>query len=190
MRTTTSGIIETVKDKIIAAIVGTGDIFQATTDTVAQILAAANKDTKLGMSVSDVIADVSSGAVRGAVQVGADVGYAAKGIMMGMLRGTKETGTAVLETISRTSNAAIRDTAALGGDLEAAATGLVVGAIEGTTQMGVSVEEAGAAAADGALKGAGQVGSTAVDTVRKAVIKPLSRVNVALKKPEMVASES
>ena len=43
---------------------------------------------------------------------------------------------------------------------------------------------------DNALKRAGQVGSTAVDTVRKAVIKQLSGVKVALKEPEIVVSES
>jgi hypothetical protein len=183
---TNSGIIETVKNNIVAAIVGTGDIVQATVDTVARVLAATIKDTgKVGTSVTDVIADVASGAVRGAVQVGADLGHATKGIMVGVLHGTKETGAAVLDTISHTSHAAIRDTAALGGDLEAAATGLVIGAIEGAKKMGVSAEDAAAAAADGALKAAGQVGSTAVETVRKAVTKPVNGVKVALKEPEI-----
>jgi hypothetical protein len=184
MKTTNSGIIETVKNNIVAAIVGTGDIVQAMVDTITQILATTIKDTgKVG--TSDVIADVASGAVRGAVQVGADLGHAAKGIMVGVLHGTKETGVAVLDTISHTSHAAIRDTAALGGDLEAAATGLVIGAIEGAKKMGVSAEDAAAAAADGALKAAGQVGSTAVETVRKAVIKPANGVKVVLKEPEI-----
>jgi hypothetical protein len=186
MKTTNSGIIETVKNNIVAAIVGTGDIVQAMVDTVARVLALTIKDTgKVGTSVTDVIADVASGAVRGAVQVGADLGHATKGIMVGVLHGTKETGVAVLDTISHTSHAAIRDTAALGGDLEAAATGLVIGAIEGAKKMGVSAEDAAAAAADGALKAAGQVGSTAVETVRKAVIKPVNGVKVALKEPEI-----
>ena len=186
MKTPNSGIIETVKNNIVAAIVGTGDIVQAMVDTVAQILAVTIKDTgKVGTSVTDVIADVTSGAVRGAVQVGADLGHAAKGIMVGVLHGTKETGAAVLDTISHTSHAAILDTAALGGDLEAAATGLVIGAIEGAKKMGVSAEDAAAAAANGALKAAGQVGSTAVETVRKAVTKPVNGVMVELSKPEI-----
>jgi hypothetical protein len=184
MKTANSGIIETVKNDIIAAIMGTGDIVQATVDTVAQILATTIKDTgKVGTAVTDVIADVASGAIRGAVQVGADLGHAAKGIMVGVLRGTEETG-AVLDTISHTSHAAILDTAALGGDLEAAATGLVEGAIEGAKKMGISAVEAAAAAAKGAMKAAGQVGSTAVETVRRAVTRPVDGVTVALKKPE------
>jgi hypothetical protein len=185
MKTANSGIIETVKNDIIAAIMGTGDIVQATVDTVAQILATTIKDTgKVGTAVTDVIADVASGAIRGAVQVGADLGHATKGIMVGVLHGTKETGAAVLDTISRTSHAAILDTAALGGDIEAAATGLVDGAIEGAKKMGISAEEAAAAAAKGAMKAAGQVGSTAVETVRRAVTRPVNGVTVALKKPE------
>ena len=93
MKTTHSEMIETVKDKIVAAIKGTGNIVQATMDTVTQILATTIKDTgKVGTSVTDVIANVASGAIRGAVQVGADLGHAAKGIMLGVLRGTKARG--------------------------------------------------------------------------------------------------
>ena len=186
MKTTHSGMIETVKDQIVAAIKGTGNIVQATVDSVTQILATTIKDTgKVGTSVTDVIANVASGAIRGAVQVGADLGHAAKGIMLGVLRGTKQAGTAVLDTISHTAHVAIRDTAEVGGDVGAAATGLVEGAIEGAKELGVSAEDAAAAAADGALKAAGEVGSTAVDAVRKAVTKPIKGVKVVLKEPEM-----
>jgi hypothetical protein len=100
----------------------------------------------------------------------------------------KETGAAILNTISRTSDAAIRDTAALGGDLAAAATGLVKGAIESAKKMGINTEEAAASAADGALKVAVQVGATAVETVRKAVTRPVNGVKAELKKPEMPTS--
>jgi hypothetical protein len=88
--------------------------------------------------------------------------------------GTKDAGAAILDTINHTSHAAIQDTAALGGDLEATATGLVEGAIESAKKMGINTEEAAAAAADGALKAAVQVGSTAVETVRKAVTRPVN----------------
>jgi len=47
-------MIETLKDKIVAAIKGTGNIVQATVDTVTQILATTIKDAgKLGTSVTD-----------------------------------------------------------------------------------------------------------------------------------------
>jgi hypothetical protein len=45
-------------------------------------------------------------------------------------------------------------------------------------------------AADGALKAAGQVGSTAVEAVRKAVTKPVNGVKVVLKEPEMASSKT
>jgi hypothetical protein len=119
------------------------------------------------------------------VQVGADLGHAAKGIMVGVLRGTKEAGTEVMATISHTAHVTIRDTAAVGGDLEAAATGLVEGAITGAKELGVSAEDAASAAADGALKAAGKVGSTAVETVRKAVTKTAHGAKVVLKQPKV-----
>ena len=79
-----SDMIETVKDKIVAAIKGTGNVVQATVDSVAQILATTIKDTgKVGTSVTDVIADVASGAIRGAVQVGADLGMPPRGSCLG-----------------------------------------------------------------------------------------------------------
>ncbi len=56
--------------------------------------------------------------------------------------------------------------------------------------MGVSAEDAAAAAADGALKAAGKVGSTAVETVRKAVTKPINGVKVVLKEPELAKCQN
>ena len=110
--------------------------------------------------------------------------------MLGVLRGSKQGGTAVLDTISHTAHVAIRDTAEVGGDVGAAATGLVEGAIEGAKEMGVSAEDAAAAAADGALKAAGRVGSTAVQAVRKALAKPINGVKVVLKEPKMAVSKN
>jgi len=110
--------------------------------------------------------------------------------MLGVLRGSKDAGTAVLDTIGHTAHVAVRETAAIGGDVGATATGLVAGAIEGAKELGVSAEHAAAAAADGALKAAGEVGSTAVDTVRKAVTKPASGAKVVLKEPAMAVSEN
>ena len=69
---------------------------------------------------------------------------------------------------------------------KAAVTGLVAGAIVGAKELGVSAKDAAAAAAaDGALKAAGQVGATAVESVRKAVSKPINGVKVVLKEPRL-----
>jgi hypothetical protein len=51
--------------------------------------------------------------------------------------------------------------------------------------LGVSAEDAASAAADGALKAAGKVGSTAVETVRKAVTKTAHGAKVVLKQPKV-----
>jgi hypothetical protein len=180
-----SGTIEVVKNAIVAAITGTRDVVQATVSTITQTLAGRIHDSgQAGTSVTDAIADVARGAVRATVQVGADMGHAAQGIMLGVLRGTKEARAEVTSTISHTAHVAIRDTAAAGGDLEVAATGLVRGAIAGAKELGVSAEDAAAAAASGALKAAGEVGSTALQTVRKAVSKPIAGVKLAPKEPE------
>jgi hypothetical protein len=179
--------IKAVKDAIVAAIKGTDDIVGAVVNTTTQTLATSIKDTgKVGTSVTDAIADVASGAVLGTVAVGADLGHAAKGIMVGVMRCTKEAGAEVMDTISHTAQVASRDAAVVGGDLEAAATGLVQGAVAGAKELGVSAEDAAAAAASGALKGAGEVSSTALTTVRKAFTTTIHGVKVLAKEPEAV----
>ena len=182
-----SGTIETVKNAVVAAIKGTSDVVQATVNTITQTLATTIKDTgQAGTSVTDAVADVARGAVRATVEAGADLGHTAQGIMLGVLRGTKRAGSEVMDTISHTAHVAIRDTALVGGDLEVAATGLVRGAIAGAKELGVSAQGAAAAAASGALKAAGEVGSTALQTVRKAVTKPMNGVKVAPRERETV----
>ena len=181
--------IETVRQKIVVAINETDIVVQATVDTVTQILVTAFKD--LGpesASLNDVIADVASGVIGGAVQAGADLTQAATGLMLGVLRGPKEVGGSVLHRISHTSQVAVRETAAIGGDFEAVATGLVAGAIEGARKMGVSRAEAAAAAADGALKAANSLGSQIFETVQNAVTQSMHGIKVVMKKPELAVS--
>ena len=179
---THSEIIETVKDRILAAVKGTGDIAQATVDTITQTLATAIRAPgRVDPAVTAALGDVASGAVHGAAEVGGDLGQPTRGIMLGVLRGSQGEGVQLLDTIRHTAHVAIWDTADVVGDLEAAATGLVAGAIDGAKELGIAIEQAAAAAADGALKAAGQVGSPAVSAVRKAVTKPINGVKVALK---------
>ena len=154
MKTINSGLIEVVRDQII-------DAWNTSLAT-----------GKVGTSLTDIIADVAGSAVRGAVQFGISLRRVARGTMIGVLSGIQDMGAAPLDSICHTSHAAIRSAVAVGGDLAAATSGLMEGAIEGAKKMGLSADEAEAAAADGALKAAGQVSSTAVGTVRKAVTKP------------------
>ena len=134
---------------------------------------------------NDVIADVASGVISGAVQVGGDLTQAATGLMLGVLRGPQEVGGSVLHRISHTSHVAVRETAALGGALESIATGLVLGAIEGARKMGVGRAEAAAAAADGALKAAHSLGSPTFESVQNAVTQSMHGIKVVMKKPEL-----
>lgn len=177
--------IETVRQKIVLAINETDIVVQATVDTVTGILLTVKNSGPQSASQSDVIADIASGVIGGAVQAGADLTQAATGLMLGVLRGPKEVGGSVLHRISHTSQVAVRETAAIGGDFEAVATGLVAGAIEGATKTGVSRAEAAAAAADGALKAAHILGSPAFETVQNAVTQSMHGVKVVMKRPEL-----
>ena len=178
-----AGTIEAVREKLVVAINETDIVVQATVDTVTQILLTV-KETGAA-SLNDVIADVASGVICGAVQVGADLTQAATGLMLGVLRGPTEFSGSILHRISHTSQIAVRETAALAGDFEGVARGLVVGAIEGARKMGVSRAEAAAAAADGALKAAHSLGSPAFETVQNAVTQSMHGVKVVMKKPEL-----
>ena len=180
--------IETVRQKIVLAINETDIVVQATVDTVTGILLTLKDSGTESASQNDVIADVASGVICGAVQVGADLTQAATGLMLGVLRGPTEAGTSALHIISHTAQVTIRETKAIGGDLEAVATGLVLGAIEGARKMGVSRAEAAAAAADGALKAAHSLGSQIFETVQNAVTKSMHGIKVVMKKTKLAVS--
>lgn len=184
MAVQSTGLVESVKNDIIGAVKGTGDIAKATVDTVSNTLSTTLKDTgKVGASATGAIADVAGGAIRGASHVGAHLGTAAKGTVIGVLRGTRHVGDQAIDTIGHTAGSVIEHTAAVGGDLGHAATGLVEGAIHSAKGISVSGENAASAAAHGALKAADKVGSTAVETVRHAVTQTISGVKVVLKEP-------
>ena len=180
--------IETVRQKIVAAINETDIVVQATVDTVTGILLTVKDSGAESASPNELIADIASGVIGGAVQAGADLTQAATGLMRGVLRGPQEVGGSVLHRISHTSQVAVRETAAIGGDLEAVATGLVLGAIEGARKMGVSRAEAAAAAADGALKAANSLGSQIFETVQNAVTQSMHGIKVVMKKPKLAVS--
>jgi hypothetical protein len=157
-----------VKNGVVGAVKGTGDIAKVTADTVSSTLSTTFKDAgKVGVSATEAIGHVAGGAIQGAAQVGAHLGDAAKGTLTGVLRGTKHVGTEAMDTIGHTAGAVIHHTAAVGGKLEHAATGLVEGAILSAKGIGVSAEDATSTAAQG-REAADKVGSTAVDTVRHA----------------------
>jgi len=138
-----SGMIESVKHDIVTAIVGAGDVAQATVDTVTKTLTRTVKDAgKTGVSVTDTTATVAKGVIHGATGVGAHVGHAAKGTVIGVLRATKQTGAEAIDTIGHTASTLIHSTSEVGGELGHAATGAVEGAISVARQAGVKAEDA------------------------------------------------
>jgi len=182
------GLMEKATTQIVAALTGPADSAPAPAEIVTEILATALKDPgPTVVSVAAAIDDVASGAVRGALQVAGDLYQTATGIMIGVMRGTKLTGTESLESIIHTAQVTIRETIAGGGDLAAATTGLIDGAITGAMAAGISAADAAMAAADGALKAAGQAGADTADLVHQAVTKVAQHVEVVLNHQKMAA---
>lgn len=163
-------IFDSVKDGVVGAIRGVGDVAEAVVDTVSGTLVSALKGVR---AITDealgLIFDTVSGAVKGVAEVGGDVGIASKNAVLGVIRGTKEVATGSTEAISASAEAAVKAVGDVGGDVASAAKGAVEGAIEGAKEIGLKAEDAAAAAASGAVKGAGKVSTTAVEQVRNVV---------------------
>lgn len=96
--------------------------------------------------------------------------------MIGVLRGTQETGSQAFETIGATAGSVIKQTFEVGGDLAKAARGAVDGAIAGAKELSLDATEAASAAANGALKAAGDIGSGAAKEVRDALTGTIAGV--------------
>lgn len=88
----------------------------------------------MGVSLVEAISDVSRGAIRDVSDVGADVGTAAKGAVICILRGTKEASVERLDAIRTTAGRVIRGIAAVGGDLGDAANCAVQGPVNGAKE--------------------------------------------------------
>ena len=183
-----AGMMEKAKDQIIAANSDSADIASVTVKTVTEILDTTLKDTGKGVvSVAAAIDDVASGAIHGAIHTATDLEQTAKGIMIGVLRGTRVASAEPISTILHTVEVTMRDIAAAGGNLVTAATGLIDGAIAGAAEIGVSAEDAAMAAADGALKAASQAGADTADLVHQAVTKAAQHVQQVLHNQKMAA---
>src|SRR5882672_10968878 len=90
-----AGPIETLKDGIVHAIEGTGDVTGAVVGTISKTVAKTIEDLGgVATSLMHATAEVVQGAVEAVMDVGGDRGAAAKGIVIGVLRGSKEAGVA------------------------------------------------------------------------------------------------
>ena len=177
-------IAEAVRRKILSAVMGKTDVTRAIADTLRQALSdllGPRGHTSLEASV--IIATATSGAVWGAIESGCDVRPVTRGLMVGVLGGTRLVGSEVSDSIARTAQVAMTATAKAGRDVEDAATGLIEGAIEGANEIGISVEDAAGAAALGALNAAGDVRSSAYQRILATVTKTIGGVSVIPKEP-------
>ncbi len=179
-----SGMIETAKRGVITAIKETGDVAQAAVDTVTDTLGTTVEDAgKTGSLVVGAGGNVAKAVIHGAADLGAHVGDAARGTVIGMLRVSKHIGAEAIDTVGYTAYALIHGTAEVGGELGRAAKGAVEGAISAAKEVGISAEAAAAAAAHGALQAADTIGADALNSVRNALKETISGVKVVLKAP-------
>jgi len=159
------------------------DVFTVIADTVSGAVTDAVKAAgNVGTSVVDSISEVARGALA-SIDARRDLSPAAKGIVVGVLRGTRETGPAALRTISHTARIVVLHSARLGADLARATQGLVQGAIQGARELGLDTVQAASAATQAAVEAAEEVGSVAVEKVRHALKGTLDGVKVVLKEP-------
>jgi len=117
--------------------------------------------------------------------MGGDLGDAAKGITVGILRGTRETGEEALKTVAQTARTVIHQTSKLGGDLGSAAKGVVQGAIHMAKDLGLDSSKAASSAAESAMNAAEDVGSVAAEKVRIALTGTIDGIKLVLQAPLM-----
>jgi hypothetical protein len=157
-----STMVQTARGDIIAAIKRCSDVSRATADAVADLSSAPRYPEPDDLLSSHAI---TNGAVKGAVEAGADLFNFAEGLMRGAVDGAVQNGREPIETIKSTASVAIQTVAALAGDLDGATRGLVSGAVKAAALLAIDADKAAAAVGAGALCGAGHAGSRAVETV-------------------------
>ena len=124
-----SGMIESAKRGTITAIKETGDVVQAAVDIVTNTLGTTVKEAgKTGALVVGAGGNVAKAVIHGATDIGAHVGHAAKGTVIGMLRVSQHIGAEAIDTVGYTAYALIHGTAEVGGELGRVARGAVEGA--------------------------------------------------------------
>jgi hypothetical protein len=130
--------------------------------------------------------EAAQGAIQAVLDVGGDLGAAARGVVIGVVRGTRagvfDAGSVSgFDAIRHSSESVVRSAARLAGDLAAAARGAVEGAIQGAREANLDTKEAATAAARGALLAAGELGPTAGERVRLALSEPIEGLRVTLR---------
>ena len=145
----------TLRERLGRVIRSTGEIFESTARSVADAVE------------HDGPAKAARGAFQAAVEVGKDVGQAAKEIAVRLVRGSK--GKSALEAVRRGARSVVGDTLRMGGDAARAASGFAKGVLLGAKELGVDAAKATAAAAMGALEAAQEGGAHVAERVRQAM---------------------
>ena len=129
--------------------------------------------------------EAAQGAIQAVLDVGGDLGAAARGVVIGVVRGTRgvafDSGNTGFDAIRHSAESVVRSAARLSGDLATAARGAVEGAIHGAREANLDTKEAATAAAHGALLAAGELGPTAGERVRFALSEPIEGLRVTLR---------
>ncbi|HLY75062.1 MAG TPA: hypothetical protein VKU80_13155 [Planctomycetota bacterium] len=174
-----------IRDGMAQALRGAGGIFTESSEAVARAVTAAIHEAGMaGDAAANRIAEVIKSAVGGIDSTEEDSAAAIKGICVGVLRGTRESGAAASRTIVRTSGTVIRETLRRGGDVAHATRGLVRGAVHGAKELGLDASEAASSAASAALDAAEESGAAAAERVRAAVEDTVDGFRVILRRKD------
>ena len=84
--------------------------------------------------------DAVAGPIHAAHQAGAELGLAAKGAVIGTIKGVGEVTTVSVGVVSDTIRAAIKGTGKIGGDVNKGARSATEGALETTKSVGLKLE--------------------------------------------------
>jgi len=94
------GMIETVKDKTVAATEGTGHVIEKVVDTTAKILTTTVKDTtKVGGAVGTAATGLVTEVIKDTKEVVVGTEHATAAVVGGAVKATGEVGTAVVDTV-------------------------------------------------------------------------------------------
>lgn len=171
--------IEVIKAKVIQALheslEAVGAIVNAVSDVVTREM---SRVVEVNGAIQNASDELTRGVIEAVYETSTNLGMAAKGIAIGVVRGDKLVGRAAFEAIAFTAGAIVRHTTELLGDVETAAEGAVRGAIEGAQSIGLNPEEAASAAAEGAIAAANVMSVEIGLKIQKATVKTFDGVKV------------
>jgi hypothetical protein len=173
-----------IRESLQEALQGTEDIFSVFASWASRSLAHASEISgQGGASPVQAIKVLAKGGLQEAADLGTDLGLAARGITVGILRATRETGEAALQTISLTARTIVQTAVECGGDLTRVVRGLVQGAVQSARDIGVEPIQAGSAAGQAAFEEATETGAGPSERVEEALQGTIAGVKVVPKMP-------